>query len=103
MRSFAMSIQRRCYRVYRVCVFDDRVSIQASTGAVNVLDNVGHGGIGMARSRSRRHGVGGDFCPNLEVLGPCISIRDGWNVVAAEVEEVVDPIVSRQETLRLTG
>ena len=103
MRSFAISIQHRCYRVYRVSVFDDRVPIQASTCAVNVLDNVGHGGIGMARSRLRRRGVGGDHCPKLEGLGPCISIFDGWNVVAAEVEEVVDPIVSRQEPLRLPG
>jgi len=31
------------------------------------------------------------------------SILDDWNVVAAEQEEVVDPIVSGEETLRLAG
>jgi len=34
-------------------------------------------------------------------LGPGGSILGGWNLVTVEVEEVVDPVMGGQETLRL--
>ena len=64
---------------------------------------VGKGVIGMACSWLRRSGDGSDPGPNFEGLGPCGSILNGWNLAAAEQEEVIDPIVSRREPLRLTG
>ena len=50
----------------------------------------------MARGRTacawlRRSGEAGDLGPSLKGLGPGGSILAGWNVVAAEVEEVVIP------------
>ena len=49
----------------------------------------------------RRGDAAGDLGPNLKSLDPCGSILDGWNVVAAEQEEVVDPTIGGQEALRL--
>ncbi len=49
----------------------------------------------------RRSGDAGDLGPNLKGLGPGGSIPGGWNVVAAEVDEVADPVVGGQEALRL--
>jgi len=37
----------------------------------------------------------------LKCLGPGGSVLGGWNMVAAEVEEVADPIMRGKETLRL--
>ena len=48
-----------------------------------------------------RSGDAGDLGPNLEGLGPCSSILGGGHLMAAEVEEVVDPVVGGQEALRL--
>jgi len=39
----------------------------------------------------------------LNGLGPGGSILDGWNLVTAEQEEVVDPVVGGQEALCLAG
>ncbi len=64
---------------------------------------LGQGAIRMACSWLRRGGDSGDLGPNLEGLGPCGSIRDGWNLMTAEVDQVADPIVSRQKPLRLAG
>ena len=41
--------------------------------------------------------------PRLEGLGPSGSISVGGEVIAAEVEEVVDPVMGREETLCLPG
>jgi hypothetical protein len=49
----------------------------------------------------RPGGDAGDLGPNLKGLGPGSSILGGWNLVTAEVEEVVDPVMGGQETLRL--
>ncbi len=51
----------------------------------------------------RRSGDAGDLGPNLEGLEPGGSMLDGWDLVTAEVKEVVDPIVSGEEALCLTG
>ena len=44
-----------------------------------------------------------DRGPGLEGLGPGGSILTGGEVIAAEVEEVVDLIVSGEEALGLAG
>ncbi len=51
----------------------------------------------------RRGGDAGDLGPNLEGLEAGGSILCGWDVMAAEVEQVVDPVVGGEETLRLAG
>jgi len=63
------------------------------------------GASGTACSWLRRSGDDGNFGPNLKGLGPGGSILDGWNVVVvvAEVEEVADPVVGGEETLRLAA
>src|SRR4051794_28361912 len=48
-------------------------------------------------------GHAGDRGPGLEGLGPGSSILDGGAVIAAEVEEIVDLIVSGEEALGLAG
>ena len=50
-----------------------------------------------------RSGDGSDLGLNLKGLGPGGSILGCWNVVAAEVEEVADPVMGGEETLRLAG
>jgi len=45
----------------------------------------------------------GDLGPNLKGLGPGGSILDGEHLVVAEVVDVVDPVVGREEALRLAG
>ena len=51
----------------------------------------------------RRSGDAGDLGPDLKGLGLGGSILDGWNLMAAEAEEVVDPVVGGQEALCLAG
>ena len=75
-----------------------------------------HGGtvnlIGSGREQGRRGrpherlcpgGHAGDLGPGLEGLGPGGAILVGGAVIAAEVEQVVDLIVGREEALGLTG
>ena len=45
----------------------------------------------------------GDLGPNLEGLGAGGSILGGGHLMAAKVEEVVDPVVGGKEALRLAG
>jgi len=59
--------------------------------------------IGVAYLQLRRSGDAADLGPNLEGLDPGGSILDGWNSVAAELEEVVDPIMGGEEALGLAG
>jgi len=56
-----------------------------------------------ACSQLRRSGGAGDLGPNLKGLAPGGSILDGGHLVAAKVEEVVDPVVGGQEALGLAG
>jgi len=49
----------------------------------------------------RRSSDAADLGPNLKGLGLGGSILDGWNLVAAEKEEVADRVVGRRETLCL--
>jgi len=50
----------------------------------------------------RRSGDAGDLGPNLKGLGPGSSILGGGHLMAAEVVEVVDPVVGREEAPCLT-
>jgi len=59
--------------------------------------------IGVAYLQLRRSGDAADLGPKPKGPGPGGSILDGWNVVAAEMEEVVDPVVSGEEPLCLAG
>jgi len=49
----------------------------------------------------RRSGDAGDLGPSLKGLGPGGSILGGGHLMAAEQEEVVDPVMGGEETLRL--
>ncbi len=57
----------------------------------------------MAYLQLRRSGDAADLGPNLKGLGPGGSILRSWNLMAAELEEVVDPVVSGEEALCLAG
>src|SRR3954452_3436063 len=48
-------------------------------------------------------GHAGDRGPGLKGLGPGGSILGGRAVIAAEVEEIVDPVMGREEALSLAG
>ena len=58
---------------------------------------------GRPHERLCPSGHAGDLGPGLEGLGPGGSILAGGAVIAAEVEEVVDLVVSGEEALGLTG
>jgi hypothetical protein len=55
------------------------------------------------RLASRGHGDTGDLSPDCKGLGSCGSVFGGSDVISAEVEEVVDLIMSREEALHLTS
>jgi len=69
--------------------------------------------IGSGRDKARGEGWAheglcpsghtGDLGPGLKGLGPGGSILGGWEVIAAEVEEIVDLIVSGEEALGLAS
>src|SRR4051812_31791899 len=58
---------------------------------------------GQSHERLCPSGNAADLGPGLEGLGSGGSILVGGDVIAAEVEQVVDLIVSREEALSLTG
>jgi hypothetical protein len=58
---------------------------------------------GWAHGSLCQSGNPGDLGPGLEGLGPGGSIVRGGKVIAAEVEEIVDPVMSREKTLCLPG
>jgi hypothetical protein len=58
---------------------------------------------GRSHERLCPNGNAGDLGPGLEGLGSGGSILVGGEVIAAEVEQVVDLIVSGEEALGLTG
>ena len=58
---------------------------------------------GWAHCRLCQSGHAGDLGPGLEGLGPSGSILAGGDVVAAEVEQVVDLVVSGEKALGLAG
>ena len=60
-------------------------------------------GLGWAHCRLCQSGHAGDLGPGLEGLGPGGSILDGGAVIAADVEQVVDLIVSGEEALGLAS
>ena len=74
------------------------------TGTVNLIGSgrdTGHEG--RAHCRLCPSGHAGDRGPGLEGLGPGSSILGGGEVIAAEVEQVVDLAVSGEKPLGLTG
>src|SRR3954468_24030729 len=73
-------------------------------GTVNLIGS-GHNKAQEARSHEGLcpSGHAGDLGPGLEGLGPGGSVLAGGEVIAAEVEEVVDLIVSGEKPLGLTG
>jgi hypothetical protein len=44
-----------------------------------------------------------DFRPDVKSLGPGSSVLSGSDMIAAEVEQVIDLIVGGEEALRLAG
>ena len=48
-------------------------------------------------------GHAGDLGPGLKGLGPGSSILIGGDVIAADVEQIVDPVMGGEEALRLAG
>ena len=58
---------------------------------------------GQAHGRSRHAGNAGHLGPGLEGAGSGGSILGGREVIAAEVEEVVDLVVGGEEALRVSG
>lgn len=59
--------------------------------------------VGTAYSWLRRGSDAGDLGPNLEGLGAGGPILESGHLMAAKVEEVVDPVVGGQKTLCLAG
>ena len=56
---------------------------------------------GESKRRSGGHGSAGDRGPDVEGSGAGGSVLVGGDVIAAEMEEVVDRLVRCQESLRL--
>jgi hypothetical protein len=79
-------------------------TFSASRGTVNLIGSgrdKAHEG--WVYQRLYPSGHAGDLGPGLEGLGPGGSILGGRAVIAAEVEEVADLVVGREEALGLAG
>ena len=73
-------------------------------GTVNLIGSgrdTAHGG--RSHEGLCPSGHAGDLGPGLKGLGPGGSVLGGRAVIAAEVEEIVDLIVSGEEALGLPG
>src|SRR3954470_10297940 len=81
-----------------------RCQPRSGAGTVNLI---GSGRDTAQEGRSHEglcpSGHAGDRGPGLKGLGPGGSIRAGGAVIAAEVEEIVDPVVGGEEALGLAG
>ena len=93
-----------------VVAWDNTSSIVANdivpsvlTGTVKLLDGGRAGAMRVACWWLRCSGNAGDLGPNLKGLGAGGPILGGRHLMAAEVEEVIDPVVGGQEALRLAG
>src|SRR4051794_3845786 len=77
---------------------------KARLGTVNLIGS-GRDKAHEGRSHKRLcpSGHAGDLSPGLEGLGPGGSILGGGAVIAAEMEEIVDPVMGGEEALGLTG
>src|ERR1700757_3749208 len=58
---------------------------------------------GLGVLRLCQSGRTGDLRPGLKGLGPGSSILIGGDVIAAEVEQIVDPLMGGEEAVRLAG
>src|ERR1700758_1697650 len=58
---------------------------------------------GLGVLRLCQSGRTGDLRPGLKGLGPGSSILIGGDVIAVEVEQIVDPVMGGEEALRLAG
>jgi hypothetical protein len=107
-QSVANQIRRRLPRAGDTWHLDEvavKIAGKKHWGIVNLIDC----GRADTHRSDQTHGSlcqsdnPGDLGPGLEGLGPCGSILGGGKVIAAEVEEVVDLIMGREETLGLPG
>src|SRR3954463_8109761 len=82
-------------------------SWRAACVCVGTVNLIGSGRDKAHEGRSHEglcpRGHAGDLGPGLEGLGPGGSILTGGAAIAAEVEQVVDLIVSGEEALSLAG
>src|SRR4051812_34542949 len=104
IRSAAPSMrQSRGFRPKRPAARSMR-SRRRSSGTVNLIGS-GRDTAHEGRSHERLcpSGHAGDLSPGLEGLGSGGSILGGGAVIAAEVEQVVDLVVSGEEALSLAG
>ena len=59
--------------------------------------------LGLDSLRLCQSGCAGDLRPGLKGLGPGSSILIGGDVIAAEVEQIVNPVMGGEKALRLAG
>src|SRR3982750_3652732 len=82
-------------------------TIQPSNRSNGTVNLIGSGRDKAHEGRSHEglcpNGDAGDRGPSLKGLGPGGPIRGGGEVIAAEVEEIVDLIVSGEEALGLAS
>ena len=75
----------------------------SSTGTVNLSGRVSHIQVDGKMSQGSLLPNAADFRPDVESLGPGSSVLSGSDMIAAEVEQVIDLIVGGEEALRLAG
>src|SRR3954471_293691 len=79
----------------------DRVTVDGTVNLIGSGRDKAHEG--RSHERLCPSGHAGDLSPGLEGLGSGGSILGGGAVIAAEVEQVVDLVVSGEEALSLAG
>src|ERR1700730_12988713 len=72
-------------------------------GTVNLSSRVSHIPVAGKMSRGSLLPNAADFRPDVESLGPGSSVLSGSDMIAPEVEQVIDLIVGGEEALRLAG
>jgi hypothetical protein len=79
--------------------------VRTLSGTVNLAGRERDETLGPRRTcRPLCHpGNASDLGPGLQGNGTCGSVLIGWEVIAAEMKEVVDPIMGGEKTLRLAG
>jgi hypothetical protein len=72
-------------------------------GTVKLSGRVSHIQVAGKMSQGSLLPNAADYRPDLESLGPGSSVLSGSDMIAAEVEQVIDLIVGGEEALRLAG
>jgi hypothetical protein len=75
----------------------------AIDGTVNLSGRVSHIQVAVKMSQGSLLPNAADFRPDVKSLGPGSSVLSGSDMIAAEVEQVIDLIVGGEEALRLAG